>query len=127
MLVCTPIGSASTKVRQIAYVSVAVGSGTKGSTPNPAIQLHAGPEATSTVIADVKFNASPSTDLTIYTQPELGGASEAKHFKLDHEGVITSDIHSFVFTTHGEHVEKFEWLHSGAKEVSFPPHQIHYY
>lgn len=117
-MICSPIDNISSKVRQISFVSVKLGRDTKGKTPLPAIQLHASTSPNSTVIADVKFNTSPSTDITVYHAPGLGAASEASHHKLNHEGVITRDVHTFVMPTRGDRVAKFEWLHSGAKEVS---------
>lgn len=88
----------------------------------PPIQVHSTPAPDSMVIADVKFNSTPSTDLTIYHFPQLGtNHSSASHVKLSNHGAMTTGHHSFTVpkgtilsdtVSDGEEVT-FEWRHSG--------------
>lgn len=119
MHVSAPRNKSGTKLRQISFVTVKLGKSIKGKNPAPAIQLHAGPEQNTKVLADVKFT-KVSCDITIYHKPDLGSASEASHYALS----FTGSEHSFKFAHQGSGIAQYRWVHSGADEVRFLPELI---
>jgi len=95
----------------------------KGSPQSPHITLHYGPSNTYPVIGTACFHISPTSDISVFSQPSsFSLAAEETVTQLSRSGALTTDNHyfyHFFLSTNGLQVrEKYEWRHSGDPDVS---------